>query len=362
MKDIEAQRQARERLEAVLRRVPFLKVVRIEASVSVAGRKFDLIAEVAVGEKKPWTLVCEIKGNPRPSVALMGVTQLHSLCRHWPSRSYGVLITPFVSDGTRAICLEHDVGYLDLAGNCRLSFDHVFIESTGHKTHAPSPKRLYPALFGVKSARVLRWLLRHSQESWKVQDLARETGVSLGLVSNVRRALLEQGWAASGESGLRLVNPDALLEAWRKAYSRPVVPGSLYYDTLLHGQRLDEAISRALTEAGEGGHALLAGFSAAQWIAPYGRTGYRQFYTDATGQEILSKHLKLLPVYEADANVVLERLTDDGVFLDRIQPAPSLWCTSPVQTYLDLTTLGERGREAADHLRREVLTPMWGKR
>jgi hypothetical protein len=30
-------------------------------------------------------------------------------------------------------------------------------------------------------------------------------------------------------------------------------------------------------------------------------------------------------------------------------------CTSPVQTYLDLAAAGERGQEAADHLRQERL-------
>jgi len=38
-----------------------------------------------------------------------------------------------------------------------------------------------------------------------------------------------------------------------------------------------------------------------------------------------------------------------------VRPEPGIACTSPVQTYLDLIDGGERGREAADHLRRELL-------
>ena len=47
---------------------------------------------------------------------------------------------------------------------------------------------------------------------------------------------------------------------------------------------------------------------------------------------------------------------DTGVFLDTVEPPPDVTCTSAVQTYLDLWAAGERGREAAEHLRQEKLT------
>ena len=40
-------------------------------------------------------------------------------------------------------------------------------------------------------------------------------------------------------------------------------------------------------------------------------------------------------------------------------PVSNVSTPSPIQTYLDLAAAGERGREAADHLRREKLT--WSK-
>ncbi|PTN52788.1 hypothetical protein DAI43_01230, partial [Achromobacter xylosoxidans] len=54
-------------------------------------------------------------------------------------------------------------------------------------------------------------------------------------------------------------------------------------------------------------------------------------------------------------NLVVTVLDDPGLFLDTVQPAPGVVCTSPIQTYLDLSVAGERGQEAADHLRRERL-------
>jgi hypothetical protein len=44
---------------------------------------------------------------------------------------------------------------------------------------------------------------------------------------------------------------------------------------------------------------------------------------------------------------------DDGVFIDKVEAASGIDCTSPVQTFLDLSVVGDRGREAAEHLRRK---------
>jgi hypothetical protein len=52
-------------------------------------------------------------------------------------------------------------------------------------------------------------------------------------------------------------------------------------------------------------------------------------------------------------------LKDHGLFLDAVEPAPGVFCTSPVQTYLDLVVAGERPDEAAEHLRQELLA--WPK-
>ena len=64
--------------------------------------------------------------------------------------------------------------------------------------------------------------------------------------------------------------------------------------------------------------------------------------------------LKLSPV-SSGANVVVTVPKEDGLFRDTVDRAQGMICTSPVQTYLDLTVAGERGAEAAEHLRKELL-------
>jgi hypothetical protein len=100
---------------------------------------------------------------------------------------------------------------------------------------------------------------------------------------------------------------------------------------------------------------VYASFSAANWLAPYGRVATQHFYVDSTGLQHLRDALKLLPV-ASRANVVVTILKDRGLFNDTVEPAPGVVCTSPVQTYLDLAIAGERGAEAAEHLRKETLS------
>jgi hypothetical protein len=103
---------------------------------------------------------------------------------------------------------------------------------------------------------------------------------------------------------------------------------------------------------------MFASFSAAHWLAPYGRTGAQYFYADQAGLERLRESLKLSPSSKGE-NVVVTVLKDEGPFRDAIEPAPGAFCTSAIQTYLDLWAAGERGREAAEHLRQERLS--WPK-
>jgi hypothetical protein len=104
--------------------------------------------------------------------------------------------------------------------------------------------------------------------------------------------------------------------------------------------------------------AALASFSAAQWLAPYGRSGRELFYTDEAGLKRLQSALGLSET-STGANVTITVVDDLGVFMDTVQPAAGIICTSPVQTYLDLAASGERGREAADYLRNKML--VWQK-
>ena len=204
-----------------------------------------------------------------------------------------------------------------------------------------------------ESAQVLRVMFRDPSRAWRVTELANAADVSVGHISNVRMALLDREWARADAAGLSLTEPDALLDAWRDAYEPPSGERFNFYTTL-HGSAFDEAIRKALGASNPDGNVMFGSFSAAQWLAPYARTGSQFLYVDDAGLDKLKQVLVLSSPIKGE-NVIVARLRDRGLFRDAIEPALGIVCTSAIQTYLDLSAAGERGREAADHLRHEKL-------
>ncbi len=348
------------KIEPLLRelcaRVPFLKVKSFQREAKVFGSQSDWLMEVKAGARS-WVWVVEGKRHGQPREVRSGLLQLQRFLDQAKGKNcYGVLVAPFLSEESARLCVEAGMGYADLAGNARLSFDQVFIETHG----ADNPfrvKRHLRSLFSAKAGRVLRVLLTPPLRAWKVTELEAATGVSLGQVSNVRKLLLDREWAVVGEAGMRLSKPEELARAWQNSYeARPRSRETAY--TLLHGEALDAAMRAALAEAGNGEHAVLASYSAARWFAPYARQATQFFYADEQGAEIFKRQLQLQPV-ERGENIVLLEPREDDVFTGRVEAAPGIWCSGLVQTWLDLSVAGERGGEAAEHLLRGKLLPAW---
>jgi len=337
----------------VIEKVESVRQPRIEKTSSWRP---DIVFEIEAGGKT-WSLVCEVKTTSQPRHVRLAALQLRNFVAHaFKRNAYGVLLAQHISPESANICAEAGVGYADLAGNCRLNFDHVYVERTGHKK-SPSVRREQRSLFAPKSARILRLLLSAPNRAWKVVELAEKAQVSLGQVSNVRKALLDREWVREEGGGISVQNPVTVLFAWRDAHAMSRVERASFH-TLLHGNALDTAVRSALLDAGRGEHLVLASFTAAQWIAPFGRSSTAWFYADAKGEGALKKRLKLEPA-GSGGNVSIGRTPDKGIFIDRIEPAPDIWTTGLVQTYLDLFVSGERGVEAADHLLSQKIAASW---
>ncbi len=349
------ERKAEEHLRQVLTEVPFLRLA-IPASIAEKPSRIDFTLPLdAAGD--PWLLVCEVKSLSQPRQVREAAYNLRHHLLDLPNRkAYGILIAPYLSEESIAVLRKESLGYLDFAGNCFLSFGSVFIERRG----APNPairRRGLREIFAPKASRVLRVLLQDANRSWRVTELAKSAGVSLGQVSNVRRALLDREWAHISDSGIQLKNPSVLLDTWRTEYKAPVAETKHYY-TLLHGEPLESATREAFATADADGHLALASFSAARWLAPYARAPGYFFYADTAGEAALKTALQLENVTRG-ANVTVIRPKDDSVFIGRKELPDGQCSTGPLQTYLDLWNAGERGQEAADHLRRETLDPSW---
>ncbi len=319
-----------------------------------SGDGVDGFVAFAHGDRN-YVLAVEFKPNGAPRFVRAGVYQLDSCVarmRRAGGKSSGcrlipMLVSPYLSPESRAICLDHDTAYLDLVGNARLAFDTVYIDRAVAERPV-SETRALRSIFTPKAAAILRVLLREPGRAWRVAELASQARASYGHVSNVRKALLAREWVELGDDGVVLVQPDVLLHTWRESYRRPAGETVTGY-THLHGTQLDERLQGTLNPHPERPRALYALHSAAQWLAPFGRSATHTLYTDGPGAEALKEALRLTHAAQG-ANVVLLTPTDESFFDDASEPAPKVFCTSPIATYLDLWTGRDRDREAAEHL------------
>ena len=345
----ETEIQAVHALRSVLEQVPAIKLKSITREARTDHALLDIVAKLSVAGRGH-TLACEVKESGQPRYVRTGLLQLRSYVARLGRDVTPVLIAPFLSSAAQELCREQGVGFLDLEGNVHLAFDAVFIERTVASKRAVERREL-KSLFKPKSAQVLTVMLRDPTRSWRVAELAEAADVSLGHVSNVRTGLLDHEWGQVSQQGLFLAAPDGLLDAWRDAYEPPAGRRLGFYTTL-HGGALEEAARRVLRAGSDKGRAVFASFSAAQWLAPFARTGTQFFYADERGLGRLRAALTLSSPAKGE-NVVVTVPEDEGVFRDAVEPAPGAVCSGPVRTYLDLSAAGERGLEAAEHLRRE---------
>jgi hypothetical protein len=348
-----------EGLRRLLEKVPTLQIEGVEAGAgagAVSGDwEPDFIARLLVGGRR-YPLICEYRSNGQPRYARSALLELRNYIAQQAPEATPVFIAPYISPAVRQLCEEKNVSYLDLAGNARIAFGGVFIERVVADKPVAEQREL-KSLFRPKSAQVLRIMLREPGRAWRVTELSEISGVSLGHVSNVRTGLINREWAHASDDGLVLSEPDALLDAWRDSYTAS--PGErLRFYTPLHGSTFEDAALSAMRTDDGSRRAAFASFSAAQWLSPYGRTSTHYFIANEDGLRKLQAALALASAAKGE-NVVITVPKDTGLLADTIEPAPGVVCTSPVQTYLDLSIAGERGAEAADHLRQEKLS--WPK-
>jgi hypothetical protein len=241
---------------------------------------------------------------------------------------------------------------VDLAGNCRLVFDRIFIERVAFP-RPDAQQRPLRSLFSPKASRVLRVLLEDPRRAWPLTALASEAKVSLGQAFKVKQRLLDQEFAALEGKGLRVARPEDLLGAWATTYSYRKNPALECYGPA----------EPAELEAALGAHCAKIGspyglglFSGAARIAPLTRYT-RGFAYSAADLSELARDLGWKPV-ASGANFTLLTPYDEGV-LYGAREIEGETVVSDLQLYLDLAGYKGRGEEAAAFILEQRLRPGW---
>jgi len=342
--------QAEAAIRTCLADIPFSEIdeVAVERGTDESRSGLEISARFGKLRKR---LIVEAKSSGQPRIARQAATNLRLLRQSSPSM-YGIFAAPFITLETGEQLAEQDIGYVDFAGNCRLCFDSVYIRREG-RANRFTEKRDLRTMYSPRAESVLRVLLGDQKRSWKVQELATAAGVSLGLVSNVKRLLEAREWVASSEGGMTLAQPRKLLDEWRGVY-RPDRNRRYDFFSLDSIATIEQKIADACKR--QSSLYALAAFSAAARYAPAVRYQRVFAYVDMD-IDGLAKTLSLKPV-DSGANVTLMEPYDRGIYLGS-REIGGCTITSPPQTYLDLFSLRGRGEEAAEFLLSNVMERAW---
>jgi hypothetical protein len=299
--------------------------------------------------------VGEVKSRLQPREVREVISQLNEYRRDSEVRGGNycpVVIAPSLSLAVRDILEEEGIAWLDFGGNAHLDFDGRFIHIEGRPV-PPEYKERSPqkSLYTPKATRLLRVLLQGPIRAHKVEELAEAAGVSLGLVSKVRKLLLNQELAVDGKDGIKIKRPQEILGDWILADDfRNRVETREYslleqdhaeIATIMDSELNDSGVRHAFTQ-----------WTAAHLRHPHVPPQITSLYVESFPDEELLKHVLKVRRVDGGGRLWLHRPADVGVFIGQ-QTVYGRPLVSDVQIFLDLLQAGNqlRANEAARELR-----------
>lgn len=329
----------------ILREIPGLTVVTepgapdygIDAIVRFAGNRTPIAVEFKrrANPATAWQLVHY--AQERPDVPLL-------------------LVAGETTDQTRRILEDHGIAFVDGIGNAHIELPGLLFHLEGQRR--PGRTKVTPARTRLrgKTGVVAQALLLDPERTWQVKDLAEEAHVSAALTHRVLTRLEEEGIVSAEGSGptrvRRVTNPTALLDLWAdENFER--TNRILAYLLAQTAQRLIRELGDRLEGSGIS-HAL-TGAAAASLVAPFitAVPVVEAWITATAAPEELREAAGVEPVTDGQ-NVVFLQAKDDTPLAFREQRS-GLWVANRFRLYADLRRDPRRGREQAEHLRREVI-------
>lgn len=309
-----------------------------------------------------WRVMIRLEGGTVVPLRLQGrkrITprELLGFAQHVNQTSPGetiVLCSERVSPRVAAMCSSLNLGYLDTFGNCHLKCPGLYLHIEGHKPE-PALARRAADLFAPRSSRVSRLLLSDPKRGWRVQELAKEAQISLGLASRVKQGLLDEAYVEFREGRTYVRSPRELLNAWKQHYKAP--QSRLFY-VMESAVEIEEKIEVwAQTCSRPYG---LTGLSGARRVAPMVRQNLVVAYVDLSSRAETEEFTFAVKAKAVDsgANLVIWQPADDYVF-HGARRFGGTTVVSSLQLYLDLSVVPGRGEEAAEEILHRELEPLW---
>jgi hypothetical protein len=355
VKEIDLIEYIKNNLSSIFAPVSFVQLTSIQSERNEQGFEVDLITEVLINKKKRTRLMFEIKSAGQPRFARLAAMQLKNYINQ-NKNCYGIFAAPFISDESKQICRDNNIGFMDLAGNYLFSFDNIYLNREGQGNPYPS-NRPIKSIFSTKSTRILRVLLCNPKKEWYLQDLAKEAEISIGQASNIKQQLLDFEWLTEKLVGrkfkLVMTKPDMLLQKWSENYSFTRNKSRNFY-ALDDITTLENKVMEYF-QKNQSSYAFTL-TSGASRVAPFLRYSRIYFYMQGDIESMI-QDLRWKEV-DTGPNITILKPYDEGIFY-QTQEINHAKIVSNIQLYLDLQTLEARGKEAAQYLLEQKLRKEW---
>ncbi|MCX6364894.1 MAG: hypothetical protein NTW58_12155 [Actinobacteria bacterium] len=263
-----------------------------------------------------------------------------------------LLIADETTAEARAILGGHGIAVVDGLGNAHIESPGLLFHLEGRRR----PRQSRPTRLSGKAGLVAQALLLDPGRGWQVQDLANEAGASVGMTHRVLARLEAEGLVTAESKGRnrvrRVTKPAALLDLWaEESAERPL--RTLGYLLAQTPRQLAKELGGSLGRSDV--DYALTGAAAAGLVAPFVTAVpvVEVWVTATAAPEELCYAAGAGRVSDGQ-NVVFLQAKDDAPLAFR-ELADGLWVVNRIRLYGDLRRDPRRGREQADHLRREVI-------
>jgi hypothetical protein len=332
----------------ILREVPG---VTIEAGGAARGRgRGDAVLRFGPASE---AVAVEVKRRANAATAWQIVQQ----SRAAPDGNL-LLVAGATTAEAREILERHGVAVVDGLGNAHVELPGLLLHTEGQRgRRSDAPRPQTHARLAGKGGVAAQALLLQPERDWKVQDLAGEAGVSVGLAHRVLARLEREGLVTAEGAGPRRVrrvaDPTALLDLWAEENTDRSVRRVRAYRLAREPRALADAMSAGLDAAGID-HAV-TGAAAAARIAPFiTAVPVAEVWIDSVAS--LEEAVAATGAEHAETGHNLAFLQANGdeplAFRRKVE---GIWAVNPFRLFYDLRNDPRRGHEQAETLRREVI-------
>jgi transcriptional regulator with AbiEi antitoxin domain of type IV toxin-antitoxin system len=346
LKSGEVRKQVGQRLRELL---PAATGWQESADFRIGSQTADLVSRFQLAGQEH-TIVVEVSSLGQPRQIRASVTRLNEIRRELPG-AHPVAAAAYIGPQSARILKNNGLGYVDLSGNCYLAFGNVLIEKEGKRNVRPSTRPLR-SLFAPRATRVVRVLLIEPARTWRLEELGKASGVSLGHSYNVVKRLEELAWAErDADQRIHLSKPADLLEAWCESYTYRANGITSYLAPERVTRKFMGEIARAAVAAWRPyAFTLNAG---AALLVPSLRLPTVHCYLEGDPTPF-AQGLGLRPATEADGTLHILQPYDPGVLHGAYEKGGLKVVCLP-QLYADLIHYERRGPDQAEHVRREAM-------